>query len=275
MTRPKVIFLGNGPLADAVKSILAEKTDIIFHARKKEDLEKVKKLKSENPDAFGVLASFGVIIKPDILELFEPTGILNIHPSKLPEYRGPSPIESAILNGDTTFGVSVMKLTEKMDAGPLYYQTEEFFDSLTEKSEIYEYLADLGASWLTNNLEHLPKPISQDDSQATYTKKLDTSMSYLEPEVDTAEEMVDQIRAFQGFPKTRLKISGIDCIILDAHPAYAYSDSDLSEPGKISGKNNLLTVGDRNGDYLVIDYLQPAGKRPMDARSFINGYLRR
>lgn len=97
---PKVIVFGNGPLADATLKILREHTDVIFHARAKADLAEAARLKQKFPKAFGILASFGVIIRPVFLKLFEPEGILNLHPSLLPKYRGASPIESAILAGD-------------------------------------------------------------------------------------------------------------------------------------------------------------------------------
>lgn len=263
MNKPRVIFFGNGPLADATLKILEPSADIIFHARKKEDLETVAKLKRENPDAFGVLASFGVLIKENLLDLFEPTGgILNIHPSLLPKYRGPSPIETAILNGDKEFGVSIMKLAKEMDAGPIYYQTTftpEAGD--IEKSELYEKLAGLGAAWLAENLTNLPEPKSQDDKNATYTKKLDTTMSLLNPTEKSAKDLLDEIRAFANFPKSRYAFSGIDCII---HKAHVVNDA----------ADNPLALKCADGDYLVIDELQPAGKRRMDAKSFINGYLR-
>ena len=121
----KVIFFGNGPLAEHALAVLEAKCQVIFHARKKDDLEKVAQLKHENPEAHGVLASFGVFVPQKVLELFEPEGILNIHPSLLPAYRGASPIESAILAGDTDFSVSVMKITKEMDAGPIYWQTTQ------------------------------------------------------------------------------------------------------------------------------------------------------
>ena len=121
----KIIFFGNGPLADITKQLLEENQNcqIIFHAKRKEDLDVVKHLKLTNPDTFGILASFGTLIKSDLLKLFEPTGILNLHPSLLPKYRGASPIETAILNGDRDFSISIMKLVKAMDAGPIYYQT--------------------------------------------------------------------------------------------------------------------------------------------------------
>ncbi|MBQ1298842.1 hypothetical protein IIY24_03365, partial [Candidatus Saccharibacteria bacterium] len=74
----KIIFLGNGALAEYSLGVLEKKCEIVFHARNKEDLEEVKRLKREDPGLHGVLASFGVIIKDDVLELFEPEGILNI-----------------------------------------------------------------------------------------------------------------------------------------------------------------------------------------------------
>ena len=120
----EVIFFGNGPLANHALAVLRQHTDVIFHARTKDDLTEVIKLKKQHPEAHGILASFGVMIKTDLLELFEPEGIINLHPSLLPKYRGASPIESAILAGDNEFGYSIMKLAKAMDEGPIYHQTK-------------------------------------------------------------------------------------------------------------------------------------------------------
>lgn len=276
MNKPKVIFFGNGPLAEIALETLKEHTDIIFHAHDKGDLEEVKKLKKEHPDAFGILASFGVIIKPDILKLFEPAGILNIHPSELPKYRGPSPIETAILNGDRDFGVSVMKLAEEMDAGPIYYQSSIWYEWNYYKDEIYEGLATRAAEWLVENLESLPEPKPQDEKAATYTKKLDTTMSKLDPLTEDALTMTCKFRAFEGFPKTRLELGGVDCIIIDAHFGEPYDESQFLKPGQIVKDKNsgFLAIGGADGRYFVITEIQPAGKKPMDTKSFINGYLK-
>lgn len=263
MTKPKVIFFGNGPLASAAFPIIYKHCDIIFHAKTKEDLETVKKLKLENPDTFGILASFGVIIKQDLLDLFEPTGILNIHPSLLPKYRGPSPIETAILNGDKDFGVSVMKLVKEMDAGPIYYQTtveNTAIGPVAEfKLELYRKLAETGATWIVNSLEHLPAPTPQNKQNATFTKKLDTSMSTLDPAKKSASELLNEIRAFYKFPKSKYTFYGLECTIIDAHVA--------TEP-----EANTLSLHCYDNSYLIIDKLQPASRKIMDAKSFINGY---
>lgn len=263
----KFIFFGNGPLAEATLNQLltAKNLELVFHAKTKEDLVEVAHLMQENPEIKGILASFGVLIKSDLLELFEPEGILNLHPSLLPLYRGASPIESAILNGDQDFSVSIMKLVKAMDAGPIYYQTtlkaSEFSSNLPEKSEIYQKLAIIGANWLIEHLDSLPKPTLQDDEKATFTTKFDKTDSNLSLSEMSATEALNRIRAFQGFPKSKLQIHSHECIILKAHVETKKSNNPLSFPCQ-------------DGNFLVIDQLQPASKRPMDAKSFINGYLK-
>lgn len=263
----KFIFFGNGPLAKATLNQLltAKNLELVFHAKTKEDLVEVARLKQENPEIKGILASFGVLIKSDLLELFEPEGILNLHPSLLPLYRGASPIESAILNGDQDFSVSIMKLVKAMDAGPIYYQTtlktSEFSSNLPEKSEIYQKLATLGANWLIEHLDSIPKPTLQDDEKATFTTKFDKTDSNLSLSEMSATEALNRIRAFQGFPKSKLQIHGLECIILKAHVETEKSINPLAFPCQ-------------DGNFLIIDQLQPASKRPMDAKSFINGYLK-
>ncbi|MBQ9016943.1 methionyl-tRNA formyltransferase [Candidatus Saccharibacteria bacterium] len=258
MTKPKVIFFGNGPLATAVFGGLKDKIELIFWAKKKEDLGEVEKIVgSSEQKIYAVLASYGVIIPERVLNLFEPEGIINIHPSYLPDLRGPSPIETAILRGDIEFGVSVMKLALKMDAGPIYYQTKYEFNKFVQKAEIYDTLGKIGGEWVGENLLNLPEPILQDEAEATYSKMLDTSMAKLKPEEQTAEEMFDQVRAFAGFPKTRYEFFGKDCIVLSAH---------------VANEVDKLSIRGKDGLYLVVDEVQPAGRKPMNSKSFINGY---
>ena len=271
MTKPEVIFFGNGPLADFTLEVIAPATNIIFHAKTKEDLETVKALKQAHPDALGVLASFGVLIKSDLLDLFEPEGILNIHPSLLPLYRGASPIESAILAGDTDFSVSIMKLVKAMDAGPIYHQ-ETLKNPTLDKTELYKALAAAGSTWLINNLQNFkqfhitpneelfPEYHTQDDSKATFTTKLDKTQSRLTPDIDSAETTLRKIIALQGFPKPKYSFFGQDVIILSAHLETAHSDN-----------NKTLSIKCADGQYIIIDRLQPLSRKPMDAQSFLNG----
>ena len=261
MNKEKIIFFGNGPLADFSLKTLSKHFDIIFHAKEKSDLETVKSLKAAHPTAHGVLASFGVMIKEDVLDLFEPEGILNIHPSLLPKYRGASPIESAILNGDTDFSVSIMKLVKKMDAGPIYYQ-KTLKGLPLNKVIIYQSLAEAGANWLVKNLTNLPTPTAQIEENATFTEKFDKTLSFLTPKLKSSDRLFREVIAFQGFPKSKYTFFDHECIILTAHT------SDLAPTNPQSN----LTLKCADNRFLVIDVLQPAGKKPMDWKSFLNGY---
>lgn len=269
----KVIFFGNGPLADSALATLKGSTEILFHARTREDLETVKKLKNQNPEAIGILASFGVLIKQDVLGLFEPEGILNIHPSLLPLYRGASPIESAILNGDNSFSVSIMKLVKKMDAGPIYHQIT-LSNLPLDKSQIYHSLAQAGTQWICDNLEKFtsvhnkkatpasvfPNYHLQDDSKASFTQKLDKSMSSLSPGTDSSDTTLRKIIAYQGFPKPKYTFFNQDVIILSAH-----IENNCSSDSK------SLFIKCADGKFIVVDFLQPLSRKPMDSKSFLNG----
>lgn len=274
-TKPPIIFLGNGPLAEYALAVLESECQVLFHAHTAADLDQVCKLKRQHPKAHAVLASFGVIIPAKILELFESEGILNIHPSLLPTYRGPSPIETAILDGATDFGVSVMKLALKMDAGPIYWQTTlpeaaiiknthvklVSTPDIPSKSAIYQALATAGAKWICQNIDNLPTPTPQDDTKATYTEKMTKPMGILHPKTDTATQTLRKIIAFQGFPKPKYAVKGLNCIILEAH---------LLKQDETA----LLPLECSDGHILAIDRLQPEGRKPMDAKSFLNGYAK-
>ena len=270
--KEKVIFFGNGMLAEYALAVIADECQVIFHARTREDLEEVCRVKRENPEAHGVLASFGVLIPGSVLEIFEPEGILNIHPSLLPLYRGASPIESAILDGAVDFSVSVMKLVKAMDAGPIYHQMNFSGEEIAQragvelisglippKDAIYKVLAEAGAEWIVANLADLPEPVSQDNSRATFCGKMDKSMSLLTPETDTAEKTLRKIIAFQGYPKPKYTFYGISCIILEAHILEA-------------GETAVLTIPCADGRSVAVDRLQPEGRKAMDAKAFLNGY---
>ena len=256
-------------------AVLERDFDVVFHARTREDLEKARELRAENPKIHGILASFGILIPGSVLEVFEPEGILNIHPSLLPLYRGASPIESAILDGCSDFSVSIMKLVKAMDAGPVYYQAtfssaeiakragvELISGLIPEKSAIYKVLAEAGAEWICDNLANLPEPVLQDDSRATFCGKLDKSMGILTPEVDSAKKTLRKIIAFAGFPKPKREFFGISCIIHGAH---------LLEPDETA----VLELPCADGFKLAIDSLQPEGRKIMDAKSFVNGYRKK
>jgi len=153
----------------------------------------------------GVLVAYGKIIPQSIIDLFTP-GIINVHPSLLPKYRGPSPIESAIANRDTETGVSIMQLDSKMDAGPIYTQTRQSLTGKETKFELYDKLFHEGTSLLIKNLPNIIngslQPTPQDDSQASYCQLLNKDDSWLDTERMTAAEAEAHVRAHLGFPRS-------------------------------------------------------------------------
>lgn len=270
-TQPEIIFFGNGPLADYTLQTLAPHVKLLFHAHTAADLTEAVQLKAKHPAAFGILASFGVLIKADVLQAFEPEGILNLHPSKLPAYRGASPIESAILAGDTDFSYSIMKLVKKMDAGPLYHQAT-LSNLPIDKDLIYHALAANGAQWLVEHFDQIRHlvPTPQDDTQATFTNKLDKSMSQLHPESHSASEIFRQIVAYQNFPKPKYEFFKKNCIILKAH--LVSSTSIICDPSILGSVTSPLMIKCQDRNFVAVDELQPEGKKPMTAQAFINGY---
>ncbi len=209
-----------------------------------------------------VLVSYGKIIPQQVLDCFE-TGIINLHPSLLPKYRGPSPIESTILNGNNETGVSLIRLVKKMDAGPIYASKKLELNQSETASWLYQKLASLGSQLLIEKLPQILagdlQPQAQDEDKASYCQLLLKESSVLRPDLFSATELERQIRAYQIFPRSRYVFNGHKCIILEA---------------KISNEPGILAIKDKNNDYLnVVKLITPNGKTT-SAESFVNGYLK-
>lgn len=224
----------------------------------------IKKL--NNP--VGILVSYGKLIPDEVLGLFEP-GIINLHPSILPKYRGPSPIESAILNGDDETGVSIMKLVNEMDAGPVYTQTKIALNHTEYINDLYTTLAHTGAEQLVASLPSIldgsMQPSRQNESDATYCQliqKTDGDIDWKQ----TATEIERKIRAYNVWPKSRTKLGNVEVIINKAH-----IENKSGEPGSVDTTDGKLIVY-CGKDCLSIDTIQPLGKKEMPVQAFLAGY---
>ncbi|OHA00650.1 MAG: methionyl-tRNA formyltransferase [Candidatus Sungbacteria bacterium RIFCSPHIGHO2_02_FULL_47_11] len=231
------------------------------------------KLKIPESDLY-IVAAYGKIIPREILEIPK-HGVLNVHPSLLPRWRGPSPIQYALLNGDTKTGVTIIQMDELMDHGPVLMQRELSISKITYL-QLHDELARLGATLL---LETLPqwlngkiKPTPQDDSQATYSKILTKESGRIDWS-RTAEEIERKVRAFSPWPgawtlwPTNKKI---DRILIDAAEI---SDEDASEktPGLVwKSRDGNLFIQTGRGSIAVKD-LTKAGKKTMGAEAFLRG----
>lgn len=210
----------------------------------------------------GVLVSYGKIVPQAIIDLFTP-GIINVHPSLLPKYRGPSPIESAILNGDASTGVSIMQLSRAMDAGPVYAVKNHPLQGTETQAELYHTLAVIGTDLLLETLpailDHSLTPTEQDDTKAIYCSLLSKSDALLDPATLTATDAERRVRAYLAYPKARIIHGDATLIITKAHVSPT--------------KNTPLDIQFKDGAFLVIDELtSPTGRR-MDAGAYLRGHL--
>ncbi|HUC96389.1 MAG TPA: methionyl-tRNA formyltransferase [Candidatus Saccharimonadales bacterium] len=216
---------------------------------------------SLNTAVTGVLVSYGRIIPDQTLNLFTP-GIINIHPSLLPKYRGPSPIESTIKNGDSITGVSVMQLTSKMDAGPVYGQIVHELSGTETRMDLRKTLARAGAmtliTLLPDILDNSIQPTPQNDDDASYCNLLTKNDSTLAPDEMTAVEAERRVRAFLDFPRTRMDIFGHNVVITKTHVS--------------SNQKSPLDIKFKDSNYLSIDELVAPSGNKITGREFINGY---
>jgi methionyl-tRNA formyltransferase len=220
--------------------------------------EHVKKLK----DPVGVLVSYGKIIPQSIIDLFTP-GIINVHPSLLPLYRGPSPVETAILNGDTETGVTIMQLTAPMDAGPIYSQVTVPLIDVETAPELEAQLAELGAQELSLTLPSIingtVQPTPQNDELASYCQLLTKEEGILYTDKLSAEQAERHVRAYIAFPKTKTTIEGHLVVITKAHVTNTH--------------NSPLDLPSNDGQFLSVDELIGPSGKAMNAKAFLNGYI--
>jgi methionyl-tRNA formyltransferase len=230
--------------------------------------EAVDELKDCKADA-AVLVAYGKIVPQNVIDIF-PQGIINIHPSLLPLHRGPTPIESVMVNGDDKTGVSLMRLAAEMDAGPVYAQETIELDGTEAKKDLADKLIELGKDML---LEHLPaildgllQPEDQDDTKATYDTKVEKADGDLVYANESAVRLERKVRAFAGWPKARAKIGAKEIIVISAHVEdFNGVAGTLWLEGKQIGLHCTEGV-------LVLDRVMPPGKKEMDASSFLAGY---
>jgi methionyl-tRNA formyltransferase len=212
----------------------------------------------------GVLVSYGKIVPQSVIDVF-PNGIINIHPSLLPKYRGPTPLETAILNGDSETGVSLMSLSAKMDAGPIYAQAKIALSPSETKLTLYEKAISAGSQLLLANIDYILngklKPTAQDDAQATFTNLLTKADGQLDPSALTATDCERRIRAYLGFPKTRLNLLGQDIIITKAQVLDQFNGDDWNDVIKCA-----------NDTYLQIkEVISPNSGKTMPTADYLRG----
>lgn len=228
----------------------------------------IKQTLSDLKADVGVLVAYGNLVPDEIIELF-PAGIVNIHPSLLPKHRGSIPIESVILEAAAETGVSLMKLVQAMDAGPVYDQRRLPLTGQETKQELSDQLSLLGSQMVVEHLDGIVEgslqPSAQDEGQASYDSRLDKSNGVLDWSKPAAR-LEREVRAYLGWPRSRTEFGGISVIVTQAQVG-----TETGPQGQISVINKRLGVFCGEGQ-LLIERLIPAGKPEMSAEAFLAGY---
>ncbi len=228
--------------------------------------EAMEQLQAWNPDLI-IVAAFGQILKQEVLDLPK-YGCLNIHASLLPRWRGAAPIQSAILAGDAETGITIMKMDAGLDTGPMIAKRSipilphDTGGSLFEKLSALggDFLLDILPSYLNGDFNLQPQP----EDSVTYAPMLKKEDGLLDT-TQTAEALERRVRAFSPWPGTFLLWNDAPLKIRLAHV-----EAGKTEAGWRGVRSGLPAIGTSDG-YLILDELQPAGKKAMSGKAFLAG----
>lgn len=228
--------------------------------------EVVEQLRAMAPEAM-VVVGYGQIIPKAILEI-PPQGIINLHASLLPKYRGAAPIQWAIARGETSTGVTTMRINEGLDTGDMLLKWETAIGPEENAVELGRRLAVAGADLLVRTLAELsaiqPKP--QDDSQATFAPILKKEDGKIDWQL-SAREILNRIRGFEPWPGGYGFLHGQRLQIWSA----AVGDQKLPL-GALRAVNRQLYAGCGGGESIELREVQLEGKKRMPAAAFMNGF---
>ncbi len=299
LDKPSVVFFGTGPVAAASLTLLLESFTIeavvtkpnpehhkadapvisvahlhnlpLLFAADRHELDQLI-ARQQFASRLAILIDYGIIVSRAIIDSF-PLGIVNSHFSLLPEWRGADPITFAVLSGQAQSGVSLMLLVEKMDQGPLLAQATYPLDDTITTPVLTDALIQLSAALLARTipgyLDGSITPQPQPTTGTSYSRKLTKADGLLLPAEKSASVLAREVRAFLGWPGSKIRAFDRDILVTEATAQF---DASTVQPGTITASNDKrqLIVHTIDGQ-LVVNRLKPAGKKEMDAAAFLRG----
>ncbi len=264
VSQPDKVNARNNKIIPSPIKTYCIKKNIPIYQYNKLNIEGENDLKNLSPDIF-ITASFGQIIKQNILDIPK-FGTFNVHASLLPKYRGSSPIQWAIMNGEKTTGITIMRTELGLDTGDIYLQREINIDAIDTMTSVFSKLATLGVEclfeFLNNFKYYTERPIKQNEEEATYFPMLKKE-DYLLDFNAKSEYLCNKIRALES------------CYFIYNNQRYKVAFASISDregiPGEIlscDGKHGLIIA--TNDSAVEIIYIQPEGKQKMLALSYMN-----
>ncbi|MDU5560309.1 methionyl-tRNA formyltransferase [Anaerococcus vaginalis] len=231
--------------------------------------EFINLLNEKNID-YIVVVAFGQLIKEKLLEEYK-NKIINLHPSSLPKYRGSSPVQFSLLNGDKKTHASAMLIEKGMDSGDILNQKEVEIKAEDDFTSLSEKLSKIGSEVILESVlnydDFMKNRIKQDNDKATFTKKITKETGKIDFN-QSKEEIINKIRAFVEFPKAYFSYKNENVKILKASPV-EIENPEISFVYK-ANKNDKIIIGCKNGG-IIIEKIQFPGKKAMDTKSFLLG----
>lgn len=227
-------------------------------------------LRDEAPDVCA-LAAYGRILKAPILAV-PPHGFINMHPSLLPKYRGPSPIQSAVLNGDPVTGVTIMDISLEMDAGDIYLQQQVSIGPDETAAALTDRLAELGGAMMAEVADALAagtaRRTPQDDAAATYCRLLTKEDGFIDWTAPAAQ-IHALVRGAQPWPAAQCGLHGEVCKVYETALVLGKADAP---PGTIVAVHKDRVIVATGDGLIAVLMLQPPGKKALAMGDYLRGH---
>ena len=256
-----------------VKTLAHEHKVAVFQPDRLKPPEVAAQLRAWQPDV-AVVAAYGRII-PEHLLTIPRLGMINVHASLLPKYRGAAPVHRAVINGDAETGVTIMRVVKELDAGPMFATVTRPIAPDDTSDVVEDALATLGAELLLTVLEQMASGTGreepQDDTQATYAPRL-TKEEGLIDWSQPAAVIHNRVRGLYPWPHAYTYLNGARLILLGTRVLAGPEGPMRRPPGTILAvARDTITVATGEGALAILD-IQAEGRRPMRAQDFVQGH---
>lgn len=258
----------------AVKQVAIEEGLTVLQPERPRGRDFTDALRALEPD-ISVVVAYGHILPQDVIDL-PPRGTLNIHASLLPDYRGAAPIQAAIRDGIEWTGVSIMRMVQKLDAGPVILQLGTRVNEDETYGELALRLSELGAAALIESLALTEageaREVPQDEALATYAPKIERSLTRVDWSRD-ASTVSRAIRAYDPRPGAFTTFKGTDVKLFGARPATSAPSAPpgtVVAAGRDEGAEGGLVVACVGGAVRILQ-IQPAGKKRLGGDEWVRG----
>lgn len=263
---------GHKLMPSSVKTVALEHNIPVYTPLNFKDTAAIETFASHNAD-IAVVVAYGLLL-PDAVLNAPRLGCINVHGSLLPKWRGAAPIQRALLSGEDTTGVTIMKLVQKMDAGPILFTQEMSILSDDTSGTLFERMADVGANTLVKVLPQILEekltPIEQDENQVTYAAKITKEESCLNFNL-SSKVLALNVRGFNPWPIATATLSGT---VFKVFESESIADSELSQEDKNLANGSIIEVNARGivvkcqEGALVLKTIQSPGKGRVAASDF-------